>query len=68
MGAYLVYLRLGWVVWGGVRVGGVLPAPDGQDADQEGQGGHDDLPGLGRTELTMVTEHLKIRNVNQVHM
>ena len=32
-------------------------APDGEDADQEGEGGHDDLPWLGGAELAVTPEH-----------
>ena len=32
-------------------------APDSEDADQEGQGGHDHLPGLGGAELSVAPEH-----------
>ena len=33
-------------------------APDSEDADEEGEGGHDDLPGLGGAELSVAPEHL----------
>ena len=32
-------------------------APDREDADQEGEGGHDDLPWLGGAELAVTPEH-----------
>ena len=32
-------------------------APDSEDADQEGQGGHNHLPGLGGAELPVTPEH-----------
>ena len=48
--------------WGGVEVvslGSVtVLAPHGEDADQEGERGHDHLPWLGGAELPVTPEHL----------
>ena len=38
-------------------------APDSEDADQEGQGGHNHLPGLGGAELPVAPEHFPV-NIN----
>ena len=35
-------------------------APDSEDAHQEGQGGHDHLPGLGGAKLSVAPEHFPV--------